>query len=328
VVTQAQTPRVNTYQVPPAAMPSRDAAIRRQAEADWAVRMGGATGGAKDEYIRNALKQRTPATCTHSLNSLNGQVVCVDGRGIVRAQSVSPGVPKPSGPIVIPIPSPSYEAQQRTLSPESGLQPVEPNRREPPSGVQSVESRCPGNSSWNGYSCISTSPFPAPSAAVASLSSPSGTHGIEPEPVRAGRPPTGEILTRSSLPRGQGELSVVNGLPMDAVVTLHASNAATSYITFYVRAGENTAITDIAQGEYELAYTLGENWTDGRFATLADSVRLNQRLTFADSSIVVRGPEGTTVRSVPGEPWKLVLRAASGSIGARENAPFRSAPKR
>jgi hypothetical protein len=112
---------------------------------------------------------------------------------------------------------------------------------------------------------------------------------------------------------------------MDAVVTLRAPNAATSYITFYVRAGENTAITDIAQGEYELAYTLGENWTDGRFARPADSVRLNQRLTFADSSIVVRGPEGTNVRSVPGEPWKVVLRpnvgVSKGAVKVERSEP-------
>jgi len=116
---------------------------------------------------------------------------------------------------------------------------------------------------------------------------------------------------------------------MDAVVTLHTPSADTSYITFYVRAGENVAITDIAQGEYELAYTLGENWTDGQFTRPRDSVRLNQRLTFADSSIVVRGSEGTAVRSVPGEPWKVVLQPNPDvSKGAVKMERSESAPKR
>ena len=121
----------------------------------------------------------------------------------------------------------------------------------------------------------------------------------------------------------------MNGLAMDAVVTLRTTNADASYITFYVRAGENAAITDIAQGDYELAYTLGESWMDGRFAKPADSVRLTQRLTFADASIVVRGSEGTTVRSVPGEPWKVVLRPNPGvSKGTAKTEPSALAPKR
>jgi hypothetical protein len=155
-----------------------------------------------------------------------------------------------------------------------------------------------------------------------------GYPGLEPDLRRAGRPSTGEVLSRSNSPRGQGELSVVNGLTLDALVTLQPPNAATSYNTFYVRAGENTAITDIAQGEYELTYTLGENWTDGRFAMPADSVRFNQRLTFTDSSIVVRGSEGTSVRSVPSEPWKVVLRPNPGvSKGALKMERSESAPK-
>jgi hypothetical protein len=118
VATQAQAPRANTYQVPVAATSSRDAAIRRQAEADWAVRTGGATGGAKDEYIRNALRQRTAPTCTNSLNALNGRMVCVDSQGTVRAQAPNPAVPSVQGTLIA-TPSPLYEPQQRNLSAES-----------------------------------------------------------------------------------------------------------------------------------------------------------------------------------------------------------------
>jgi hypothetical protein len=171
-----------------------------------------------------------------------------------------------------------------------------------------------------------TTPVNSPSA----VSSPTGDVLTMPESAtRTGRPSSGEVLSRASSRRGQGELSVVNGLSMDAVVSLRAPNADASYITFYVRAGENAAITDIAQGDYELAYTLGESWMDGRFAKPADSVRLTQRLTFADASIVVRGSEGTTVRSVPGEPWKVVLRPNPGvSKGTAKTEPSALAPKR
>jgi Zn-dependent protease with chaperone function len=159
---------------------------------------------------------------------------------------------------------------------------------------------------------------------LAATVAPSSTN-LRSEPTLSSRPSTGTILSRPNALRGQGELSVVNGLAMDAVVTLRTTNADASYITFYVRAGENAAITDIAQGEYELTYTLGENWADRRFTTPADNGRLNQRLTFADSSIVVRGPDGTTVRSIPGEPWKLVLRpnvsASKGAVKVERSEP-------
>jgi hypothetical protein len=87
VAAAAPAPRGYMYQQPTAAPPSRvDPAARRNAEAQWAVRTGGATGGAKDQYIRDALKQRTTETCTYSLNTLGGMMVCVDSQGNVRAR--------------------------------------------------------------------------------------------------------------------------------------------------------------------------------------------------------------------------------------------------
>jgi hypothetical protein len=215
-----------------------------------------------------------------------------------------------------------YEQQQLNLS--SGSVDWREKHNEPlPPSQPNVP--CPGNSFWNGYGCASRSqPSSSPALAPSSIAT---SEGIA--PARSTRPLTGTILSRSDGLRGQGELSIVNGLTMDAVVTLRPPHAATSYISFYVRAGENAGITNIAKGEYELSYMLGENWTDGQFAKSAGSVRLNQRLTFVDSSIVIRSSEGTSVRNVPGEPWKLVLRpGSSSSNGSLEKAPARSARTR
>jgi hypothetical protein len=69
-----------------------DPAVRREIEAQWAVRTGGATGGAMNQYIRDALKQRTtelpPALvgCTYRLNELHGMMLCVASDGRVVAQ--------------------------------------------------------------------------------------------------------------------------------------------------------------------------------------------------------------------------------------------------
>ncbi len=166
-----------------------------------------------------------------------------------------------------------------------------------------------------------------PSSAATLPPSSTGSQGLE--PVRPSRPLTGTILSRSNAGRGLGEISVLNQLNMDVVVTLHTSRAATSDVSFYVRAGEKAVITDIVEGEYKLAYTMGEGWTEGQFARSSGTVRLDQPLTFQDSSIVVRGPAGATVRSIPGDPWDVVLRPSPAvSKGAPEMAPSRSAPKR
>ena len=78
---------------PPRPITTRvDPAVRREIEAQWAVSTGGATGGAMNQYIRDALKQRTtelpPALvgCTDRLNALHGMRLCVasDGRVVAR----------------------------------------------------------------------------------------------------------------------------------------------------------------------------------------------------------------------------------------------------
>jgi hypothetical protein len=83
--------------VPPPRRPqpittSVDPAVRRDLEAQWAVRTGGATGGAMNQYIRDALKQRTSELppvlfgCTDRLNALHGLMLCMasDGRVVAR----------------------------------------------------------------------------------------------------------------------------------------------------------------------------------------------------------------------------------------------------
>lgn len=80
-------PRVYRYQIPtPSPASGADGPLRRQAEANWAARTGGATGGAMSQYVKDSLAKPGVETCTYQLNAMRGAMVCVDGRGTVYAR--------------------------------------------------------------------------------------------------------------------------------------------------------------------------------------------------------------------------------------------------
>jgi hypothetical protein len=107
-----------------------------------------------------------------------------------------------------------------------------------------------------------------------------------------------------------GEITVSNSLDNDTVVTFLASGSG-PYLAVYVRTGEAAVITDIAEGEYQLLYRMGDGWTGDEFARPVGTFRLNSPLKFEDSYIVVRGAGGSTMRRIPGDPWKIVLRSTA-----------------
>jgi Trypsin-like peptidase domain len=120
------------------------------------------------------------------------------------------------------------------------------------------------------------------------------------------RPSTGAVLLRSDREPGRAEIDVVNHLARDAIVTLATTAGPT--LSFYVRAGERTAISDVREREYQVSYTIGTGWTGSDFVRRAGTFRLDGPLSLEGSSVIVRGANGTTVKPVPSEPWTIVLR--------------------
>jgi hypothetical protein len=180
--------------------------------------------------------------------------------------------------------------------------------------------------------------FPAPPAAcdaartiVASVpgTKPRGDAAVPPSrsadaPVH--RPLTGTVLRRSEQQPGRAELNVINHLATDAVVTLGTS--AGPSLSFYVRAGERAAVTDILEREYVLSYTTGTGWTGVDFLRSAGTFRLDGPLSLEGASIIVRGSRGTTVKPVASEPWTVILRPTTGDRTPDSPASSATAPRK
>lgn len=78
------------------------------------------------------------------------------------------------------------------------------------------------------------------------MSLPTGTR-IEPYPV--------------PLPPGRGNLRIVNGSDLDAVVRLgEYAEHRRPLASLYVKAGQEVTIHDIGEGAYRLAFSLGIDW--------------------------------------------------------------------
>lgn len=77
--------------------------------------------------------------------------------------------------------------------------------------------------------------------------------------------PTGTRIGQYRVPPGRGNLRIVNGTPLDALVKLGAyaedgRPRASLYVKLYVKAGEEFTINDIGEGAYRLAFSLGIDW--------------------------------------------------------------------
>lgn len=77
------------------------------------------------------------------------------------------------------------------------------------------------------------------------------------------RPLTGSSFIPASR-TGLGELSVRNGTPRDAVVVLIPRGTAQASYAHYVRSGESSVISSIAEGGYTVKFTSGTRWDFGR----------------------------------------------------------------
>lgn len=66
---------------------------------------------------------------------------------------------------------------------------------------------------------------------------------------------------RVPLPSGRGNLRIVNGTDLDAIVRLgEYAKHRRPLVSLYVKAGQEVAIHDIGEGAYRLAFSLGIDW--------------------------------------------------------------------
>jgi len=73
--------------------------------------------------------------------------------------------------------------------------------------------------------------------------------------------PTGTRIGRYRVPHGRGNLRIVNGTDLDAVVRLgEYAEQRRLLVSLYVKAGQEAVIHDIGEGAYRLAFSLGIDW--------------------------------------------------------------------
>ena len=73
--------------------------------------------------------------------------------------------------------------------------------------------------------------------------------------------PTGTRIGQYRVPPGRGNLRIVNGTDLDAVVRLgEYAEHRRPLASLYVKAGQEVTIHDIGEGAYRLAFSLGIDW--------------------------------------------------------------------
>ncbi len=109
---------------------------------------------------------------------------------------------------------------------------------------------------------------------------PSPTRTLAPVPTRTSTPAptptltrqlaTGSVIKQSGPRDGQGELTVENGLDLEAVAVLSRSDGW--LLAVYIQHNNSYTITSIPDGNYDLFFTLGEDWDagDGAFTRRRD----------------------------------------------------------
>ena len=94
------------------------------------------------------------------------------------------------------------------------------------------------------------------------------------------RPSTGTLI-KDNWRSGQGEFAIYNGASLDAVVVLQYYKGP-AYLAVYIRSGESYALGGVQDGNYDVYYTLGEDWSSdsNKFTKNQTFFRLNRSLPF------------------------------------------------
>jgi hypothetical protein len=133
-----------------------------------------------------------------------------------------------------------------------------------------------------------------------------------PSPTLTRRLATGTIIKQTGATNGEGELTVDNGLDLDAVAVLSRDSWL---LAVYVRNNSSHTITGIPDGNYELFFTLGEDWdaAQGAFTRRRDLSRFEESFPFTSTP---------TTYSV----WSVTLHPVPGGTANSQDVPANQFP--
>jgi hypothetical protein len=120
---------------------------------------------------------------------------------------------------------------------------------------------------------------------------------------------TGTIIKQIGGTNGAGELSVENGLDLDAIAILRRSDGAWE-LAAYIRNHDSFTIAGIPDSTYDLYFTLGEDW-DGEQAKFTRRTRLSR---FED-------PFPFTTTATTYTIWSVTLHPVEGGGAETEPVP-------
>jgi hypothetical protein len=130
---------------------------------------------------------------------------------------------------------------------------------------------------------------------------------VPPPPPR--RLATGTVVREVGARNGAGELTIENGLDIDAVAVLTQQGSSWMFAVYVLNHGTHT-IGGIPDGTYELYFTLGEDWDAeaGRFTRKRSLSRFGDKFPYATTQ---------TTYAI----WSVTLHAVAGGSASAEDVP-------
>ncbi len=151
---------------------------------------------------------------------------------------------------------------------------------------------------------------PTPSPTI--TPSPTRTRTPTPRPTVTRRLATGTVIKQTGARNGEGELTVENGLDLDAVAVLSRDDWL---FAVYIRNNSSHRLTGIPDGSYDLFFTLGEDWdaAQGAFTRRRDLSRFDEPFPFTST------PTTYTV-------WSVTLHPVPGGTADSHDVPVNQFP--
>lgn len=158
---------------------------------------------------------------------------------------------------------------------------------------------------------LSVEPQPTGKALPTTVAKPSPV--IIPPSVQTIRPSSGTVMATGSYRTGLGDLTISNGTNTDAIAKLIDIRADASYREVYIRANSSTTIQNIAVGDYELIFSLGQDFAPSlnKFLLNASYSKFDSQLSFEETKERI----GNTIRTNY-DTYTLTLNTVAGGNAA------------